>query len=1236
MKKGLLSVFCLLSFSLNIFAQHTEECASAHIHERLMKNNLEYAAQMKSNERLMKAYSKQNANNKSSTVFTIPVVVHVIHSGQAVGVGANISMSQINSAIDTMNARYANEHGSSVDTDIEFVLAKRDPDGNSTSGVVRIDGSSVSDYATEGISAGDTLGADEDSIKSLSRWPNTQYYNIWVVTEIEDNNGLFGIQGYAYFPGASASIDGTVIMHTAFGTTGTVNSFNNRDRTLVHELGHGLNLFHTFQGDASGTICPSGDGDFVSDTDPHIRAGSNCPTGTNSCTGNSIDGVTSNFMNYSSQTCAVNFTSGQSTRMRTAINASRPHLPTSLGGTAPTGYLTAANCTPVTSSPNNGFGIGIRKVDFGGVVVVSSPSNPEGGYVDHTRHQLMKASTGDSVSISIETGNANDEDVRVYIDYNNDGDFTDTGEEVFSSDRLKTHSGKVAIPNSGISLDTVRLRVISDWYNNNITGSCYNPTFGQTEDYSILLESSTPLTTSIAVNSNVSCNGSTDGSLTATANGGTSPYTYQWSNGATTSGISSLAAGVYTITVSDVSGSTATASSTVTEPTAITTSITVVDESCGNDGSATANTLGGTNPYSYLWSGSVSTSNSINGLSSGNYSVTIVDASSCSIVESFTVGTSVCPGNSTNIQLRAQDCGKTNWDFLKINLVTEIDPNATAYRLKINGGGLTDFIVTNNIPNNNFNLSNVGLTFGTTYTVEVAVEISGKFTDYGPSCSVTTISQANAASLKLRAADCGKTNWDFTKIHLVTETDPNATAYRLRINGGSLTNFIVTNNNPNNNFNLSNIGLAFGTTYAVEVAAEIGGSFTNYGTSCNVTTMSQSNVASIQLRAADCGKTNWNYLNINLVTEFNPNATGYRLRINGGGLSNVVVTNNSANNNFNLSNVGLTFGTTYSIEAAIEIGGSFIAYGTACNVTTLAQSNAASLQLRSADCGMTGWDFFKTALVTETDPNATSYKIRINGGVWTDLEVTRPNNNFSLDHPAFNFGFSTTYSIEVAVEIGGSFTNYGTACNVTTSTLNDMVNIKLRSLDCGRTNWDYNALGIASEYQPGATRYRMRINGGALTDHEVTSNSTFFNLSNVAALAPSTVYNIEMAAEIGGNFSNYGTVCTITSTSTPSPTPRIRYRVEEEFNELEDLFEVYPNPSDGSAIYISYTLSESIDKTVDLELFDLRGQRIMKKILFVKEGTVKSDLNDLQLSKGIYLLKLTDNSSVKTQKLIIK
>jgi hypothetical protein len=137
---------------------------------------------------------------------------------------------------------------------------------------------------------------------------------------------------------------------------------------------------------------------------------------------------------------------------------------------------------------------------------------------------------------------------------------------------------------------------------------------------------------------NASCLGSSDASASATVTGGTSPYTYSWSNGATTYSVNNLAVGNYTLTVTDFKGCTKTSTVAVANPVPLSVTSTYSNVSCfnGSDAVINLNTTGGYSPYSYSWSNGA-TSSSINGLATGNYSVTVTDSRGCSTTYSVNI-----------------------------------------------------------------------------------------------------------------------------------------------------------------------------------------------------------------------------------------------------------------------------------------------------------------------------------------------------------------------------------------------------------------------------------------------------------------------------------------------------------------------------------------------------------------------------------------------------------------------
>ncbi len=335
--------------STKVFSQSVL-CGFDEYYDSLLVQIPQLKAKYNFNEHVMDFMFSQNPMAITSCeVYTIPVVVHVIHPNESLGVRANITDAQIVSAIEDLNAKFRNEHELSYDICIEFCLAQQDPYGNPTTGINRIN---AYDECINSICYQDVGIVDENDqlIKNLSRWPNTDYINIWIVSEINGNDGGGGDQGYATFPGTPAERDGIVIQYTAFGTVGNLNSFTDQNTVLLHEMGHFLFLYHTFQGDGNGTTCPPEEtdcfkqGDKICETVRHKRSLSNCnPTGTNSCdSGSSNEKFVHNYMDYSNEDCKYLFVEEQRNKMRCALMGPRATLSYSLGCMPPCSTVVAS------------------------------------------------------------------------------------------------------------------------------------------------------------------------------------------------------------------------------------------------------------------------------------------------------------------------------------------------------------------------------------------------------------------------------------------------------------------------------------------------------------------------------------------------------------------------------------------------------------------------------------------------------------------------------------------------------------------------------------------------------------------------------------------------------------------------------------------------------------------------------------------------------------------------------
>lgn len=156
---------------------------------------------------------------------------------------------------------------------------------------------------------------------------------------------------------------------------------------------------------------------------------------------------------------------------------------------------------------------------------------------------------------------------------------------------------------------------------------------------------------------NVSCNGNNDGQIFITNVGGVNPVTYNWDAGFLAgANPTNVPPGNYSLTVTDFAGCSEVASITVSEPDVLTVSVTSTDENCvpGNDGTANALVMGGTQPYTYDWGSGATSQFNVTGLSGGNYNVTVTDSNNCQTVEAFFVGNSAT--FNANIQTVDASC----------------------------------------------------------------------------------------------------------------------------------------------------------------------------------------------------------------------------------------------------------------------------------------------------------------------------------------------------------------------------------------------------------------------------------------------------------------------------------------------------------------------------------------------------------------------------------------------------
>jgi PKD repeat protein len=297
------------------------EYCTTHKKMNELKQNPAFMQQFLQDQEHLRQIENQLAQetNPVRVVYKIPVVFHVLHNG---GI-ENISNDQIFDALAVLNRDYRlqNTDAANVafdfnasnpnavctpaDVEIEFVLATKAPDGTCFSGITRTQSSQS--YSGNGSSQVNAIINGNDVYQD--EWFGDEYLNIFVCGDIG------GAAGYTYNPsswGGNSMDNGIWILHEYVGRIGTGGV--GTDRALTHEVGHWLNLDHTW-GNTNDPGVSCGD-DQVGDT-PLTRGVTACLLNENFC---GPRANVENYMDYSY--CSKMFTGGQKSRMRAALNSS--------------------------------------------------------------------------------------------------------------------------------------------------------------------------------------------------------------------------------------------------------------------------------------------------------------------------------------------------------------------------------------------------------------------------------------------------------------------------------------------------------------------------------------------------------------------------------------------------------------------------------------------------------------------------------------------------------------------------------------------------------------------------------------------------------------------------------------------------------------------------------------------------------------------------------------------------
>lgn len=362
-----------------------------------------------------------------------------------------------------------------------------------------------------------------------------------------------------------------------------------------------------------------------------------------------------------------------------------------------------------------------------------------------------------------------------------------------------------------------------------------------------------------------------------------------------------------------------------------------------------------------------------------------------------------------------------------------------------------------------------------------------------------------------------------------------------------------------------------------------------------------------------------------------PGATNYRYRVTASGFSAVGVRGYAASN-FRLDQVpGVGYNTTYSVQVAAYINGAWSNYGPTCQITTPA--NAPTTQLLTNSCNITLANLNQWLYITSV-PSATNYRYRVTASGFSQVyERGFAWTNFRLGFVP-GIVYNTTYSVEVAAEIGGVWGPYGSVCTLTTPSNVPVTQVVTSQCNTTLSSWTQY---LFYQQVPGATNYRVELTNsgvGFSTVYYRGIGSTTFRIDWMSgSLQSNTTYTLRVASFVGGTWSSYGPSCTLTTPGTPQPRLHVVDLANGEDQDPGELtsLSVYPNPSTGN---LWLQGQWETDSPLQISLLDVTG-----KLVWQEQRTVIAPQQTLEiapgsLSAGVYFLQVATPSATQTVKVI--
>ncbi|MFN8116868.1 MAG: gliding motility-associated C-terminal domain-containing protein [Bacteroidia bacterium] len=626
-------------------------------------------------QKVIEYLNNSTASSRIQSTFQIPVIIHVIHNGQAVGTFPNLAQGQLNSQIQVLNDDYAGIGFNSANypatafqayatntliaasskdglnrigianTGISFCLALKDSLGNTLPepGIHRLHWNTISGASnpTTYTTAATFQNFMNTVVKPATIWSPNKYLNIWV-TDINASAGLIGfstfppLSGLTGITGAgTATTDGLWCWAKVFGSqniysSGSYSSPYQYGRTATHELSHYFGLRHIW-GDAS---CAT---DYCNDTPPAQGATygtQSYPCLPNNCSANvpptGAEGIMfMNFTDFTDDAGMYMFTDEQKIRMQTAMTNSpyRNQLGTH-------GFCSASSPTVVAN-----FSLSASVINVGQSVNITDLSTSTATI--NSWNYICAAATPSSSILQ-----------NPSFTFNTPG----------------THTISLTITSSGVNASASKTIQVLVCPTPSVTANSVNP----------------------------SCNGLCNGSITLNVSAaGGAPFTYSWTPAiGTGSVLTNLCAGTYSCIVTNSCGISATKIVTLVQPNPITLSLSVSNSSIciGNSTTLSSSVNGGVTPYFFSWSNGGTTATITDTptiIPTTGYTLTVTDNQGCTKVNTVSVtvnpipsitvtphNPTICAGKTATVNLSGAASFTTNPGNIVTSTFT-VNPSAT-------------------------------------------------------------------------------------------------------------------------------------------------------------------------------------------------------------------------------------------------------------------------------------------------------------------------------------------------------------------------------------------------------------------------------------------------------------------------------------------------------------------------------------------------------------------------------